>query len=221
MLLAAGQKLGIDRENLVVTQPDHGEQAFNVMDELVRSGTVSLIVVDSVSALVPRSEIEGDLGTPQVGTTDTAACRFTDLCRTWSHRCYTVSKIPCCLQQTYIICTKRCDNVAVCMAEYIATCAQADYMTTCVMPWCSVQIGVQARLMSVALRKIANHASKCGCCIMFINQLRYKVGAVSFSIHLCMKGSMQQLRTCARQPHDQQRVIFCRRHLPHQGSLAL
>lgn len=53
-------------EQLLVCQPDHGEQAFNVMDELVRSGAMSLIVVDSVSAMVPRSEVEGDIGTPQV-----------------------------------------------------------------------------------------------------------------------------------------------------------
>jgi recombination protein RecA len=60
------QKLGIDIPECMVCQPDHGEQAFNVMDELVRSGAVELIVVDSVSALVPRHEVEGDIGTPQV-----------------------------------------------------------------------------------------------------------------------------------------------------------
>lgn len=98
------KRLGIDTENLIVCQPDYGELAFNVMDECVRSGSVSLIVVDSVSALVPRSEIEGDIGTPQIGS--------------------------------------------------------------------------QARLMSVALRKIASHASKCGCTIIFINQLRNKVGVI-------------------------------------------
>lgn len=52
--------------NLLICQPDHGEQAFNVMDECVRSGGVELIVVDSVSALMPKSEVEGDIGTPQV-----------------------------------------------------------------------------------------------------------------------------------------------------------
>jgi hypothetical protein len=66
-VLCCVQRLGIDTENLIVCQPDYGELAFNVMDECVRSGSVSLIVVDSVSALVPRSEIEGDIGTPQVG----------------------------------------------------------------------------------------------------------------------------------------------------------
>lgn len=60
------QNLGIIVEDLLVCQPDHGEMAFNVMDELVRSGVVGLIVVDSVSALVPRVEVEGDIGTPQV-----------------------------------------------------------------------------------------------------------------------------------------------------------
>jgi RecA/RadA recombinase len=65
--VAVMQRLGINYGDLIVCQPDHGEQAFNVMDELVRSGTVDLIVVDSVSAMVPRSEVEGDIGTPQVG----------------------------------------------------------------------------------------------------------------------------------------------------------
>jgi len=59
-------------ELLILCQPDHGEQAFNVMDELVRSGAMSLIVVDSVSAMVPRSEVEGDIGTPQVRLIPTA-----------------------------------------------------------------------------------------------------------------------------------------------------
>lgn len=62
------QRLGIDTDSLFVCQPDYGELAFNVMDDFVRSGSMSLIVVDSVSALVPRSEIEGDIGTPQVGS---------------------------------------------------------------------------------------------------------------------------------------------------------
>lgn len=101
---AYAARLGIDCDLMLTCQPDHGEQAFNVMDELVRSGAVDLIVVDSVSALVPRSEVEGDIGTPQIGS--------------------------------------------------------------------------QARLMSVALRKVASHANKCGCTIIFINQLRYKVGVM-------------------------------------------
>lgn len=61
------QRLGIDMDELMICQPDHGEQAFNVMDELVRSNAMDLIVVDSVSALVPRSEVEGDIGVLQVG----------------------------------------------------------------------------------------------------------------------------------------------------------
>jgi recombination protein RecA len=101
---AYATRLGIDVESLLVCQPDHGEMAFNVMDDLVRSGTVSLIVVDSVSALVPRSEVEGDIGTPQIGS--------------------------------------------------------------------------QARLMSLALRKVAANANKSGCTILFINQLRFKVGVL-------------------------------------------
>lgn len=89
------------REGLVICQPDCGEQALNIVDDLVRTHSVDLIVVDSVSALTPRSEIEGDIGTPQVGA--------------------------------------------------------------------------QARLMSLALRKVAANASRCNCTIIFINQIRYKV----------------------------------------------
>jgi len=63
---ARTQKLGIDTSALLVSQPDHGEMAFNILDELVRSGSVDIVVVDSVSALTPRSEVEGDIGTPQV-----------------------------------------------------------------------------------------------------------------------------------------------------------
>lgn len=76
------QRLGINVESLLVCQPDHGEMAFNVMDELVRSGAVSLIVVDSVSALVPKSEVEGDIGNPQVGETllQKGGCRGLLLC---------------------------------------------------------------------------------------------------------------------------------------------
>ncbi|WIA32067.1 hypothetical protein OEZ86_002919 [Tetradesmus obliquus] len=97
-------RLGININDLMVCQPDHGEMAFNVMDELVRSGVVNIIVVDSVSALVPRAEVEGDIGTPQ--------------------------------------------------------------------------IGLQARLMSLALRKVTANAAKSGCTILFINQLRFKVGVL-------------------------------------------
>lgn len=101
---AYAKALGIDTSELLVSQPDHGEMAFNILDELVRSGSVDVIVVDSVSALTPRSEVEGDIGTPQVGA--------------------------------------------------------------------------QARLMSLALRKVAANASKSNCTIIFINQLRYKVGVL-------------------------------------------
>lgn len=66
-VLCCLQRVGINIDDLLVCQPDYGEQAFNVMDDLVRSGAVDLVVVDSVSALVPRSEVEGDIGTPQVG----------------------------------------------------------------------------------------------------------------------------------------------------------
>lgn len=63
------QRLGMDLKSLYIVQPDYGEQAFSIADELARSGAMDMIVVDSVSALVPRSEIEGDYGVPQVWQT--------------------------------------------------------------------------------------------------------------------------------------------------------
>ncbi|HRM52189.1 MAG TPA: recombinase RecA, partial [Acinetobacter johnsonii] len=96
------RKLGVDIDNLLVSQPDHGEQALEIADMLVRSGAIDLIVVDSVAALTPRAEIEGEMGD--------------------SH------------------------------------------------------MGLQARLMSQALRKLAGVINKSKCVIVFINQLREKVG---------------------------------------------
>ena len=97
-------KLGVDLENLYVSQPDTGEQALDITDSLVRSGAVDLIVVDSVAALTPKAEIEGDMGD--------------------SH------------------------------------------------------VGLQARLMSQALRKLTGIANKSKTCVIFINQLREKVGVM-------------------------------------------
>ena len=96
------QNLGVDLENLYVSQPDTGEQALDITDTLVRSGAVDLIVIDSVAALTPKAEIEGDMGD--------------------SH------------------------------------------------------VGLQARLMSQALRKLTGISNKSKTCVVFINQLREKVG---------------------------------------------
>ena len=96
------KKLGVDIDNLIVSQPDTGEQALEIAEALVRSGALDIIVVDSVAALVPKAEIDGDMGD--------------------SH------------------------------------------------------IGLQARLMSQALRKLAGAINKSKCVIVFINQLREKVG---------------------------------------------
>jgi recombination protein RecA len=98
------KNLGVQPDTLLISQPDTGEQALEIVDTLVRSGAVDLIVVDSVAALVPQSEIEGDMGDPQMG--------------------------------------------------------------------------MQARLMSQALRKLTPAAHKSGTTIMFINQLRQKIGVV-------------------------------------------
>lgn len=98
------EALGVDTENLLISQPDHGEQGLEIADNLIRSGAIDLIVIDSVAALTPRSEIEGEMGDSNVG--------------------------------------------------------------------------VQARLMSKALRKLTGTISKTGCCCIFINQLREKIGVM-------------------------------------------
>ena len=94
--------LGVDIENLLVSQPDTGESALEIVDQLVRSAAVDIVVIDSVAALVPRAEIEGDMG--------------------------------------------------------------------------DIHVGLQARLMSQALRKITGNIGKSGCTVIFINQLRQKIG---------------------------------------------
>ncbi len=99
---AYARALGVDIDNLLVSQPDTGEAALEIVDQLVRSSAVDIIVVDSVAALVPRAEIEGEMGD--------------------SH------------------------------------------------------VGLQARLMSQALRKIAGNMGKSGCTVIFLNQLRQKIG---------------------------------------------
>jgi len=94
--------LGVDIANLLVSQPDNGESALEIVDQLVRSAAVDIVVIDSVAALVPRVEIEGDMG--------------------------------------------------------------------------DTHVGLQARLMSQALRKITGNIGKSGCTVIFINQLRQKIG---------------------------------------------
>ncbi|MDZ4822132.1 MAG: recombinase RecA [Flavobacteriales bacterium] len=98
------EALGVDTGNLLISQPDHGEQGLEIADNLIRSGAIDLIVIDSVAALTPRAEIEGEMG--------------------------------------------------------------------------DSQMGLQARLMSKALRKLTANISKTGCCCMFINQLREKIGVM-------------------------------------------
>jgi recombination protein RecA len=98
------QKLGVDVENLLISQPDNGEQALEIADSLIRSGAVDLLVIDSVAALTPKAEIEGEMG--------------------------------------------------------------------------DSQMGLQARLMSKALRKLTGSINKAKCCCIFINQLRDKIGVM-------------------------------------------
>ncbi|WDF56392.1 recombinase RecA [Mucilaginibacter sp. KACC 22063] len=98
------KKLGVDVENLLISQPDNGEQALEIADNLIRSGAIDIIVIDSVAALVPKGEIEGEMG--------------------------------------------------------------------------DSKMGLQARLMSQALRKLTGTINKTGCCCIFINQLREKIGVM-------------------------------------------
>jgi recombination protein RecA len=98
------QKLGVDTENLLISQPDNGEQALEIAENLIRSGAIDIIVIDSVAALTPKSEIEGEMG--------------------------------------------------------------------------DSKMGLQARLMSQALRKLTGTINKTNCCCIFINQLREKIGVM-------------------------------------------
>jgi recombination protein RecA len=96
------EKLGVDTSTLLISQPDNGEQALEIADNLIRSGAVDIVVIDSVAALTPKAEIEGEMG--------------------------------------------------------------------------DSKMGLQARLMSQALRKLTGTINKTGCCCVFINQLREKIG---------------------------------------------
>ena len=98
------KKLGVNLDELLISQPDTGEQALEITETLVRSGAVSLVVVDSVAALTPRSELEGDMG--------------------------------------------------------------------------DAQVGAQARLMSQAMRKLTGSISRSNCMVIFINQIRMKIGVM-------------------------------------------
>ncbi|AFK02343.1 Protein recA [Emticicia oligotrophica DSM 17448] len=98
------EKLGIDTKNLLISQPDYGEQALEIAEHLISSGAVDIIVIDSVAALVPKAELEGDMG--------------------------------------------------------------------------DSKMGLQARMMSQAMRKLTGTINKTGCCCIFINQLRDKIGVM-------------------------------------------
>ncbi|MEJ6545236.1 MAG: recombinase RecA [Flavobacteriaceae bacterium] len=98
------QKLGVDIDNLIISQPDNGEQALEITDNLIRSGAIDIVVIDSVAALTPKSEIEGEMG--------------------------------------------------------------------------DSKMGLHARLMSQALRKLTGSISKTNCTVIFINQLREKIGVM-------------------------------------------
>ena len=104
LIVFYAENLGVDTDNLLISQPDNGEQALEIAENLIRSGAIDIIVIDSVAALVPRSEVEGEMG--------------------------------------------------------------------------DSKMGLQARLMSQAMRKLTAAIGKTGCCCIFINQLREKIGVL-------------------------------------------
>ena len=118
------ENLGVDTENLLISQPDNGEQALEITDNLIRSGAVDILVIDSVAALTPKAEIEGEMG----------------------------------------------DSI----------------------------IGLQARLMSQALRKLTGTISKTGCCCIFINQLREKIGVMFGSPEVTTGGNALKFYSSVR-----------------------
>ncbi len=136
--------LGVDVENLLVSQPDTGEAALEIVDQLVRSAAVDIVVVDSVAALVPRAEIEGEMG---------------------------------------------------------------DH-----------HVGLQARLMSQALRKITGNIGKSGCTVVFINQLRLKIGVTYGSPETTTGG--QALKYYASVRLDIRRIQTLKRGTEEYGNRA-
>ena len=108
------EKLGVDIENLLISQPDNGEQALEITDQLIRSSAIDLVVIDSVAALTPKAEIEGEMG--------------------------------------------------------------------------ESKMGLQARLMSQAMRKLTGSISKTGCCCVFINQLRWRISRIELISDRLKKG---------------------------------
>ena len=129
------QKLGVQLSDLLISQPDTGEQALEIVDSLVRSGAVDLIVVDSVAALTPKAEIEGEMGDALVrsGSVDLIVI----------------------------------DSVAALTPRAEIEGDMGDSLP-----------GLQARLMSQALRKLTATIKKTNCMVIFINQIRMKIGVM-------------------------------------------
>ena len=125
------QNLGVNLQDMLISQPDTGEQALEIVDSLVRSGAVDLIVVDSVAALTPKAELEGEMG----------------------------DSLP----------------------------------------------GLQARLMSQALRKLTAHIKKANCMVIFINQIRMKIGVMFGSPETTTGGNALKFYASVRLGHSPHR----------------
>jgi recombination protein RecA len=126
------EKLGIDTENFLISQPDNGEQALEIAEHLIRSGAIDIIVIDSVAALVPKAELEGEMG--------------------------------------------------------------------------ESKMGLQARLMSQALRKLTGTISKTGCACVFINQLREKIGIMFGNPETTTGGNALKFYASVRLGYSQNRT---------------
>ena len=140
------RKLGVDVDNLLVSQPDYGEQALEITDALIASGSIDVLVVDSVAALVPKAELDGEMGD--------------------SH------------------------------------------------------MGLQARLMSQALRKLTGMVSKSNTCLIFINQIREKIGVMfgnPGNHHRRPRPQVLLLRAARHPPHRRHQGRRQRGRQPHQG----
>ena len=168
------KSIGVDIDNLYISQPDNGEQALEITETMVRSGAVDIVIVDSVAALVPKAEIEGDMGDSHVGL---QARLMSQALRKLTA---VISKSNCVV--IFI-------NQALEITETMVRSGAVDIVivdsVAALVPKAEIEgdmgdshVGLQARLMSQALRKLTAVISKSNCVVIFINQLREKVGVM-------------------------------------------
>ena len=153
-------KLGVKTEDLLISQPDTGEQALEIADMLVRSGAVDVIVIDSVAALTPKAEIEGEMGEPQMGLQ----------ARLMSQA---LRKLTGNIKRTNTL--VRSGAVDVLVIDSVAALVPRAELEG---EMGDSQPGLQARLMSQALRKLTASINRSNTMVIFINQIRMKIGVM-------------------------------------------